>query len=235
MQDLAGIIPLDKPAGMTSRQAVDRVKHKLPHRTKCGHAGTLDPFATGVLLVLVGNATKACEALMDAGKTYHATLRLGASPPSDDPETPPIACHEPPRPARSDVDAAVAGFSGTILQTPPVYSALKRGGRRAADRVRAGEKVVMEPRPVRIDRLAVAAYDWPVLEVSLDCGRGFYVRSLARDLGRVLGTGAYLTALRRTRVGPFDVAAAIDPNDLTVDRIPKLLRPVPPEPCTKRA
>jgi tRNA pseudouridine55 synthase len=204
-----GIINLDKPAGMSSARAVAAVKRLLPRGTKVGHAGTLDPFATGVLLLLVGRATRSCERLMDEPKQYEATVRFGATTETDDPESPqvPTPGAAPAAPAR--VHAAAATFVGDILQRPPAYSAMKVGGHRSYDLARRGNLVRHEPRPVRVYGIEVLGYDWPLLRLRIDCGRGTYIRSIARDLGEALGVGGYLTELRRTRVGPFYVDAGV--------------------------
>jgi tRNA pseudouridine55 synthase len=224
---MKGVINLDKPAGLSSARLVDAVKRLLPRGTKVGHAGTLDPFATGVLLVLVGRATKACERLMDAPKQYEATVKLGATTATDDPESPevPAPPHEPP--AAAAVSAAVPRFVGDILQRPPAYSAMKVQGRRAYDLARGGNPVELEPRPVRVYGIDVLAYEWPLLRLRIDCGRGTYVRAIARDLGAALGTGGYLTQLRRTRVGSFHADDAVPVERLRADGVPPFLRPVP--------
>lgn len=194
---------------MSSARAVSHVKRRLERRTKIGHAGTLDPFATGVLLLLIGPATKLCERLMDEPKSYEAELKLGAYTATDDPESPEQPVADPAIPDAARVRQVASGFVGTIMQTPPIYSAMKVGGRRAYDLARRGEAVRLEPRPVRIDAVEVVAYEWPRLIVRVRCGRGTYIRSLARDIGAQLETGAYLTALRRTAVGRFTVEDAV--------------------------
>lgn len=204
-----GILNLDKPAGISSARAVSIVKRMLPRKTKIGHAGTLDPFATGVLLLLIGKATKLCERLMDEPKAYEAELKLGAYTATDDPESPEQPVTDPVIPAVAGVQGVVSRFQGTIMQTPPVYSAMKVGGRRAYDLARRGETVKLDPRPVRIDEITVLEYDWPRLRIQVRCGRGTYIRSLARDIGDQLETGAYLTALRRTAVGRFTAGDAV--------------------------
>ncbi len=204
-----GILNLDKPAGISSARAVNAVKRLLPRKTKIGHAGTLDPFATGVLLLLVGKATKLCERLMDAPKAYTAELKLGATTPTDDPESPEQPVVDPPIPTGEHIRTVVSRFVGTILQTPPVYSAMKIDGRRAYDLARRGDVVQLQPRPVRIDQIDVLEYAWPYVRIQVRCGRGTYIRSLARDIGQQLGTGAYLTALRRTAVGSFTAESAV--------------------------
>ena len=214
---LNGIINLDKPAGMTSARAVDAVKRLLPRGTKVGHAGTLDPFATGVLLLLVGKATKSCERLMDAPKQYEATVKLGATTETDDPESPETPTPNVAPVTAAQVQAAARQFVGEILQRPPAYSAMKVGGRRSYDLARKGELVRHEARPVRVYGLEVVEYEWPLIRLRVDCGRGTYVRSLARDIGEALRVGGYLTELRRTRVGPFEAAGAVTPQRLAAD------------------
>lgn len=206
---MEGIINLDKPAGMTSARGVDRIKRLLPRGTKIGHAGTLDPFATGVLLLLIGKATKACESLMDAPKQYECTLKLGFTTPTFDPESEEIPFAEAIRsPSVEQIEDALPAFVGPIMQRPPAYSAIKVGGRRAYDLTRKGAAVELEPRQVQVYSIKLLNYSWPSLTLSIDCGRGTYIRAIARDLGEKLGTGAYLTALRRTRIGSFDVKNA---------------------------
>jgi len=205
---MEGVINLDKPPGLTSARAVGVVKRLLPRGIKIGHAGTLDPFATGVLLLLVGRATRSCERLMDAPKQYEATVRLGATTATDDPESPETLAPEPVRrPSPAAVSAAVQKFVGDILQRPPAFSAMKVEGRRAYDLARGGKPVHLDARPVRVYGIEVLDYEWPLLRLRIDCGRGTYIRSIARDLGVALGTGGYLTRLRRTRIGNFEAAA----------------------------
>jgi tRNA pseudouridine55 synthase len=214
MQTISGIINIDKPARISSARVVGQVKRLLPRGTKIGHAGTLDPFATGVLLLLVGKATKLCESLMDAPKQYEATIKLGATTPTEDPtseETPwpdarPVSIHQ--------VQSILPNFVGVIQQRPSSFSALKVGGRRAYDIARKGGEVALAPRAVRVDAIELSHFEWPLLKVRVDCGRGTYIRALARDIGEALQTGGYLTQLRRTRVGQFWVK-----DSSTVDRV----------------
>lgn len=215
-----GLLLLDKPAGISSARAVDRVKRLLPRGTKIGHAGTLDPFATGLLILLIGKATKRCEELMGAPKTYETTVKLGATTATDDPESPeepfPNAAE---RPDRHHIDAALKKFIGPIQQTPPIYSAIKLGGRRACDRVRDGQTVELKPRTVQVYGIDLLSFDWPVLKLRIDCGRGTYIRSIARDLGAELGVGGYLTALRRTRIGDCLIENAASLEDLSAENV----------------
>ena len=223
---MEGVINLDKPPGMSSARAVDAVKHLLPRGTKIGHAGTLDPFATGVLLLLVGRATKSCERLMDEPKQYEATVKFGATTETDDPESPEIPFpNARPRPPLEKVNAQIQKLTGQILQRPPAYSAMKVDGRRAYDLARRGKSVELEVRPVKVYGIEILAYEWPLLRLRIDCGRGTYVRSLARDLGEALGVGGYLTELRRTRVGPFSIESAVRLDKLTADGVLHHLRP----------
>jgi tRNA pseudouridine55 synthase len=222
---MEGVINLDKPAGMTSARAVDAVKRLLPRGTKIGHAGTLDPFATGVLLLLVGRATKSCERLMDAPKQYEATVKFGATTATDDLEAPEVPVPLTHPPAAGKVATEVQKMVGVILQRPPAYSAMKVEGRRAYDLARDGKPPELEARPVRVYGIEVLRYDWPLLRLRIDCGRGTYIRSIARDLGATLGVGGYLTELRRTRVGPFAADTAVTLQTLSAGGVLHHLRP----------
>jgi tRNA pseudouridine55 synthase len=212
----SGVINLDKPAGISSAAAVARVKRLLPRGVKIGHAGTLDPFATGVLLLLVGKATKLCERLMSEPKQYEAVITLGATTETLDPESPEITTPDARDPGRSEIERALATFIGEIQQVPPAYSALKIAGRPAYDRVRAGQTVNLEARTVRVYGISLLDYHWPAAHVRIDCGRGTYIRSIARDVGNALAVGGYLRQLRRTRVGPFRIEQSV-----TLDRLHK--------------
>lgn len=211
---LYGILNLDKPAGLSSARTVTRVKHMLPRGTKIGHAGTLDPFATGVLLILIGRvATRCCEQLMGQPKRYEAVIKLGATTATLDPTSPEIPyarSDEHAKPvARESIEAILPSFVGDIVQQPPQFSALKVGGRPAYALARAGEAVPLQPRTVRVYALTMTAYEWPFLSIDLHCGRGTYVRSIGRDVGERLGVGGYVQSLRRTAVGDFDVTSAV--------------------------
>jgi tRNA pseudouridine55 synthase len=221
MDCTSGVINLDKPAGLSSAAVVARVKRLLPRGTKIGHAGTLDPFATGVLLLLVGKATKLCERLMDQPKQYETTIKFGATTATDDPESPEQPWPQPitNEPSRQQIDATIPSFIGEIHQRPPAYSAMKIDGRRAYDLARKGHEVEMKPRPVRVYGIEVIDYHWPLLRLRIDCGRGTYIRALARDIGAALNVGGHLTQLRRTRVGTFDVSAAVRLDELTAQNL----------------
>jgi tRNA pseudouridine55 synthase len=222
-----GVLNIDKRAGVSSARVVGQVKRLLPCGTKIGHAGTLDPFATGVLLLLVGKATKLCERLMDELKQYEATVKLGATTPTDDPDSPesPTAGARPV--SRDELYAAITPLIGEIEQRPPAFSALKVGGHRAYKLARAGKTVQLKPRAVRIYNIELLDYEWPFVHLRIDCGRGTYIRAIARDLGERLGVGGHLTALCRTRIGPFTVTDAVSPEHLQIGGIETHLRQYP--------
>ena len=219
-----GIINLNKPAGISSAAAVAKVKRLLPQGTKIGHAGTLDPFATGVLLLLVGKATKLCEKLMDEPKQYEATVKLGATSETLDPQSEEVVDEEAQPVSRGKIESVLQTFVGEIRQRPPVYSALKIGGKAAYARARAGEQVELEPRTVRVYAIELLSYQWPLVDIGVDCGRGTYIRSLARDLGESLGTTGYLTSLKRTVVGQFRIAESVPFEKLKCEGIEPFLK-----------
>lgn len=205
---LHGWLNLDKPVGMSSFAAVEAVR-RATGAAKLGHAGTLDPFASGVLPIALGEATKTIRCIMATSKTYDFTIRWGEQRSTDDPEGEVIDTSAR-RPDRAEIEAAIAGFIGDIEQVPPRYSAVKIGGRRAYDLARAGEAVHLAPRRARIDGFAlldIADADHARFRVT--CGKGTYMRALARDLAACLGTCGHLAALRRSRVGGFHAADAI--------------------------
>ncbi|HET8559991.1 MAG TPA: tRNA pseudouridine(55) synthase TruB [Marmoricola sp.] len=202
-----GIVVVDKPAGLTSHDVVARVR-RLAGTRKVGHAGTLDPMATGVLVVGVGRATRLLGHLLLTDKAYDATIRLGSTTTTDDAEGEVLVTVPTDRLTDADVRAGLAAMVGEIDQVPSTYSAVKVAGRRAYDLARAGEQVELAPRRVRIDALDIRRLELPDLEVSVRCSSGTYVRAIARDVGEALGVGGHLTALRRTAVGPFTLAGA---------------------------
>ena len=197
----------------------------LPRGTKIGHAGTLDPFATGVLLLLVGKSTRLCERLMDEPKQYEATVKLGATTPTEDPDSPETISPDAPQPSNEALREAIQSFQGTIRQRPPAFSALKVGGKRAYDLARRGREVSLEPREVRVDAIELLGYDWPFARLRIDCGRGTYIRAIARDLGAALGVGGYLTSLCRTRVGRFGLETAATLEQLSAENVAAQLDP----------
>jgi tRNA pseudouridine55 synthase len=220
----AGIIVLDKPIGPTSRELVNRVAALLP-RVKVGHAGTLDPLASGVLIICVGVATRLTEIIQDLGKSYKTVIRLGARSDTDDALGSIVAEESPRVPTLHEVREALARLVGKVVQRPPEYSAVKIKGRRAYDLARSGESVEIPPRFVQIDRIEAIAYSWPLLEIEIDCSKGTYVRAIARDLGEALGCGGLVAALERTRIGPFTREQAIDPRALSWENIAAVIRP----------
>jgi tRNA pseudouridine55 synthase len=227
VEPLCGIINLNKPAGISSARAVSRVKRLLPRGTKIGHAGTLDPFATGVLLLLVGKATRLCEQLMDQPKQYEATVKLGATTPTDDPESPETLTPGAQPVDRAHIEVALKSFVGAIAQRPPAFSALKVAGRRAYDLARRGQAVELQPRTVAVYAIELLGYEWPLVRLRIDCGRGTYIRAIARDLGEELKTGGHLVQLARTRVGEHTVARSSNLDDLNADSISTILVPMP--------
>jgi tRNA pseudouridine55 synthase len=203
-----GWLILDKPAGMTSTQAVAAVRRAFDAQ-KAGHAGTLDPLATGVLPIALGEATKTVPYAVDGEKGYRFTVRFGAETTTDDSEGTVTRTSER-RPSRPEIEAALGDFVGDILQTPPQFSAIKIDGERAYDIARGGGEVALEPRPVTIHSLhLIAMPDAATAEFETACGRGTYVRAIARDLGRRLGCFGHVIALRRTRVGGFAEEQAV--------------------------
>jgi tRNA pseudouridine55 synthase len=233
-----GLLVVDKPGGLTSRAALDRALRWFPRGTRAGHTGTLDPLASGVLVLCLGAATRLAEYVQDMRKTYRAGLRLGARSDTDDADGTVTPVAGAAAPDAAAVAACAAGFVGTLDQVPPAFSAAKVTGRRAYDLARAGRDVTLAARRVTVYGIDVLAYDYPRLELEVRCGKGTYVRSLARDLGERLGCGAYVAALRRTRVGPFvagdavpldaDPAAAqarVLPPGLAVAELPRVVLP----------
>ena len=210
---LHGILVINKEAGWTSHDVVARVRRIVGER-KVGHTGTLDPAATGVLPVCIGAATKVIEYLQDEGKTYYAEIVLGVATDTDDLEGQIVAEAAVPELTVADFERALAPFRGEIEQIPPMYAAIKIGGRKLYEIARAGETIERAPRHVRIDTLAVLGWESPVLRLLVDCGKGTYIRALARDLGAALGCGAYLQRLVRLRTGPFFLDQALTVAEL---------------------
>ncbi len=210
-----GLVVVDKPAGMTSHDVVSRCRRIFATR-KVGHAGTLDPMATGVLVVGIERATKILGLLTAADKSYAATIRLGQTTTTEDAEGEVLQTVSASQVSDADIEAAVAALRGDISQTPSAVSAIKVGGKRAYQLAREGQTVELAARPVRIDRFEVRdvrrSADVVDVDVEVDCSSGTYIRALARDIGEALGVGAHLTALRRTRVGRFglDEARTLD-------------------------
>lgn len=201
----SGIVPIYKPVGPTSFDVIAKLR-KLTGERRIGHAGTLDPLASGVLVIAIGREfTKQLSSHVDSEKEYVATITLGVTSTTDD-EQGEKTIHEVKKiPDRSEVEAAVKQFIGTIQQTPPIYSAIKINGTPAHRRVRKGQEVKLEPREVEIKNIEIISYTYPTLQINVTCNKGVYIRALARDIGEALKTGAYMSALERTRVGQYTV------------------------------
>lgn len=230
MSDMTqGILLVDKPRTWTSFDVVNYVRRyvaeqegKKPKHVKVGHTGTLDPLATGLLVILVGKEyTRRAQEWSKLDKTYEVTMRLGITSTTGDEEGEKTAMSDFV-PTRDQVEQALAKWTGEIMQTPPIYSAMKVGGVRAYKLARQGKEVTLDPRPATIDRSTLTAYEYPFVRFTSDVSSGTYIRSLAEDLGRELGTGAYMSDLRRTRVGQFSID---DVRDIFADK--RNIIPVP--------
>jgi tRNA pseudouridine55 synthase len=199
------VLPVDKPSGCTSFDIVRDIRRLLDHK-KVGHAGTLDPLATGLLIVLVARpATRLQDAFMFLRKTYTGTIRLGETTASHDTETDVEESHPIDHLSAADIEAALAAFVGDIEQVPPMYSAIKIGGEKLYKKARRGEQVDRPPRPITIYDAEVTGIRGADVDLRVECSKGTYIRSLARDVGAELGVGAHLTALRRTAIGDYSV------------------------------
>ena len=205
--EINGWINLDKPTGVSSTQAVGRLKF-LFNAKKAGHAGTLDPLASGVLPVAFGEATKTVPIVQDGAKAYRFRVRWGEESATDDAEGE-IVARSDRRPAPADIEALLPRFVGAIMQTPPTFSAIQIDGARAYDLAREGESFQIQPRPINVYRLDLISAEPDAAVLEAECGKGAYVRAIARDLGRALGCYGHVVELRRTRVGPFSADAAV--------------------------
>ncbi|MSR29124.1 MAG: tRNA pseudouridine(55) synthase TruB [Phycisphaerales bacterium] len=234
--NLAGILLIDKPEGPTSMRAVERVR-RAAGGVRCGHAGTLDPLATGLLVIALGPFTRMLESLMGGAKRYETVIDLTAFTTTDDREGEPTRVHPPRPPTEAEIERALEAFRGSIMQAPPAFSAVKIGGRRAYDLARRNlARPEQEPAPAPAPRgafvheLLMRDYRWPLLALDIHCAKGFYVRSLARDLGRALRTGGHCRTIRRTFSAPFSIADAIPldslPGSITQSSLIQL--PAPP-------
>jgi len=217
-----GLLVIDKPSGITSRDVVNRVQRWFPRKTKIGHTGTLDPLATGVLVVCIGQATRLADYVQAMGKSYASCFRLGATSTTDDADGQITENRAAIPPTRQQVDDALIHFVGEIEQVPPAVSALKLDGVRAYELVRQGKGPKLDARVVSIRDIRVKNYDWPWVDVEVDCGKGTYIRSIARDLGDMLGCGGLVQTLRRTRVGLFtaEQGITIDADAASVRLLP---------------
>ncbi|MEX2043294.1 MAG: tRNA pseudouridine(55) synthase TruB [Patescibacteria group bacterium] len=208
MTNGSGFLLIDKPPGWTSHDVVAHVR-KIGGVRKVGHGGTLDPMATGLLVIGLGAATKELERFARGDKTYVAEVTLGATTATDDAEGEPKPVPDAPKPSRADVELALKRFEGDVEQLPPTYSAIKTGGKKAYVEARKGREVERKPRNVTVRSIKLVRYEWPVVEFRCTVSKGTYIRSIARDLGEKLGTGGYLSSLRREKVGGFDVSRAV--------------------------
>lgn len=211
------VIAINKPLGMTSFCALAHVRKSISvrlgvKRIKIGHAGTLDPLATGVLVLCTGKFTKRIEEFQKHGKEYTATLQLGATTPSYDMEHPVNQTYPTDGITRERIEQVLGQFEGDIEQVPPTFSACKIGGQRAYDLRRKGQDVELKPKHIRIDEIELTNFDAGHMRMSIRvaCGKGTYIRALARDIGRALGSGAYLTELCRTKAGDYSIANCIE-------------------------
>lgn len=219
-----GILNVNKPTGCSSRRVVDRIE-PLVRPAKVGHAGTLDPLATGVLVVCVGQATRLISYVQKMSKQYRAKFLLGFQSETDDVEGEVSKVVGAAQPSPKSVDDALSQFLGEIEQVPPAHSAVKIGGRRAYKLARAGKAVELSPRVVTIHQLAIRRYEYPDLELDIECGSGTYVRSIGRDLAAALGTSAVMSALERTAIGKFRVEEALPLETITAEIVSQRLQP----------
>ncbi len=226
-----GVVVIDKPVGPTSFTVMRRVQRALGVR-RAGHAGTLDPAASGVLVVLLGEATKLSAWVMDHDKAYRAVVALGTATDTCDAQGQVVASGPVPAEATRPevIREALAGLTGATMQRPPAFAAIKQGGRTLMSRARAGEEVALIPRPVVCHGIELVDVAESQITLDVHCGKGYYVRSLARDLGEALGVPAHLAALRRTRVGAFGLEGAVGPDEVTPAHVRPLIEAVPDVP-----
>lgn len=209
-----GFVIVDKPSGMTSRDVVNRIQKRLPRRHKIGHAGTLDPLATGVLVIAIGKATRLVQFIQDLDKQYRTRIHLGASSSTDDADGE-IRSQLPHEiPTREMIETELQQLVGVIEQRPPAFSAIKINGQRAYNLARKGRELTLDVREIRIDALRLLDYDYPNVDLEVDCGRGTYIRSIARDLGDRLECGAYVETLQRTAIGHFGLSLSANLDDI---------------------
>jgi len=222
VNNLSGIIVLDKPKGESSRTTLNRLQRSVRlccrsgHKLRIGHAGTLDPLAEGVLIACVGEATKLIEVIQMLPKCYTGTFQLGVTSDTEDAEGSIVSLPNPPQPTREMLKEATARFIGRIRQQPPTFSALKIAGKRAYQLARQGQEVKLATREIEVYRIELFEYEYPIFRLKIECGSGTYVRSLGRDIGKSLGSGAIMTTLTRESIGPFLLSGAV-PLDLFDD------------------
>ncbi len=228
MNPICGILNIDKPAGITSRRVVDRVVKLTKQgrkRLKVGHAGTLDPIATGVLVVCVGPATRLIQYIQEQRKEYRVTFLLGRRSDTDDIEGEVVETPDVELVLREQIVSLLPRFIGTIEQVPPRFSAVHVDGERAYILARQGRDVDLQPRPVVVHRLEIVRFEYPELVLDIQCGSGTYVRSIGRDLGEALGCGAVMSALVRTRIGTFELENAVPFDELDDDTVLARMQP----------
>ncbi|MDB2686716.1 tRNA pseudouridine(55) synthase TruB [Mariniblastus sp.] len=222
---MIGFINVDKQPGQTSRDAVNAVQ-RLVRPAKIGHCGTLDPLATGVLVVCVGPATRLTNLVQEAPKTYVGDFRLGVSSETEDIEGELVPLVDAPAITAVEIEDVLPEFVGEIQQLPPKFSALKIDGKRAYDLARQGKEVNLKPRQIQVYSLRITAFEYPKFQLEIECGTGTYVRSLGRDIGARVGSAAIMTALQRTAIGSFKVATGVNAEELNAETISQHLLPV---------
>ncbi|MFT5527997.1 MAG: tRNA pseudouridine55 synthase [Pirellulaceae bacterium] len=219
-----GILAVNKPVGLTSRDCVNRVQRLIrPH--KVGHAGTLDPLATGVLVLCIGRATRLVEFVQQQEKHYRGTFQLGQSSTTEDTQGELTVLSDPPIPSRDQLAAILPEFVGAIQQVPPIFSALKVKGRRSYKLAREGKEVQLQPRTIQIRHLQIVSYEYPTLVLDIKCGSGTYVRSLGRDVARRVGTEGVMSALVRTSIGDYSLDSTCQLADISLASLHSLMRP----------
>lgn len=226
-RDLEGILLIDKPSGMTSHDVVDQVRRKLRMK-RIGHAGTLDPMATGLLIILVGKATKLSQYLTSLDKTYSGTIKLGEATNTQDADGEITTTKPVPELTEAQAREVLDTFLGDQYQTPPMFSAVKIDGQRLYKLARKGKEVEREPRFIRVSRFDITRFELPEIDFSLDCSKGTYVRTLASDYGEKLGCGAHLNALRRDASDQFDTSRSVGLDtfkEMEISEIEKILIP----------
>lgn len=224
-----GLLNINKPKGATSRDAVNRVqwlaRQASGKKEKVGHAGTLDPIATGVLVMCLGPATRLIEHVQRMPKQYRGKFLLGQQSASDDVELEVEHLTDPPVPSWTEIEDALQRFIGNIWQVPPVYSAIKVAGKKSYDLARSGEAVELAARPVTVYSIDVVSYDYPTLVLDITCGSGTYIRSIGRDVAKRLGTAAVMSELVRTAIGEFKIEAGHDPHQLEIETLSDAILP----------
>lgn len=222
---LFGILNVNKPDQLTSRDVVNRVVRQCPKKTKVGHAGTLDPMATGVLAVAIGPATKLIQYVQATSKTYIGGFRLGFSSDTEDITGNVTELPNASRISESNLVSAFDQFTGEILQTPPQFSAIKVDGQRAYKAARKGQKVDIKPRPTKIESIRLLEFDFPDFQIEIKCGKGTYIRTLARDIAKSVGSDAVMTSLIRTAVGDFSIEDSHSLERVQSQNIVDLIQP----------